>query len=540
MSPTYPTRLVDTTSKKVVFGRNAPYCIISHKRRYTYLCSGSTYGINWNIHVGWKEQVHDICNLASKSGFQYMWIDILCIDQNNEDEKFKEIQNMRQYYSRAELCFSVLDDTDDGLAGRLTQAAFTCGWMKDRYNGADGNMMLTQFEEDQCILACREADKLARCIWFKRVWTLQEYILSDKLLFWTKCDCRLIDRDTVIQLRHAGLFFDRISTQRIGYIGSLSSFSSMRRLWNNHDGKICFSYLYSLARNRECEYPEDIVYGVMGMLRLRKGDVAYSKNPDTAIVNMAHAVMEYGDASPVLFVGKQSQSVSYVPSHDDITEAYGRTMATHGNALCKATDSGMRIYVTDVYYVCDYLEVCRSSHMDVPSTLLNTGYGSKELYVLLMESMLLGYFENITHQSVQAAACNLTLMWAKYSDGHTVLPSDDLTKSFIERFPWIKELYGETFLNIISPALRNRLYAVRALRLGGGQLCCVIAVDNEKNIECKQILLFNTGGRGSGDMLYLLAAHLEDTTYKKVGVAGPAKYTNFACSASLTCSILLT
>lgn len=77
-----------------------------------------------------------MCKYANKIGFQYMWVDKYCINQSDENDKLKEIPNMRKYYMEAQSVIVWLHDIED---------------INDDMNKSE---------------------------WLQRLWTLQEWELS--------------------------------------------------------------------------------------------------------------------------------------------------------------------------------------------------------------------------------------------------------------------------------------------------------------------------------------------------------------------------
>ncbi|KAJ9657261.1 hypothetical protein H2201_008242 [Coniosporium apollinis] len=115
-----------------------------------------------------------ICN---ELRIPYLWVDALCIRQDDETDKAALIQMMDNIYSSAVLTIVAASggSADAGLPGvslpRVPQHA-------TRINGVDllttGPWFLTSQEE---------------CVWNKRGWTFQEKMLSRRLLVFDKTQC---------------------------------------------------------------------------------------------------------------------------------------------------------------------------------------------------------------------------------------------------------------------------------------------------------------------------------------------------------------
>ncbi|KAF7631439.1 hypothetical protein AFLA_012296 [Aspergillus flavus NRRL3357] len=124
------------------------------------------------IFLSQSKMLFHACN---QMGMQYLWVDPLCINQSDETEKMNQINQMDRIYACA-LCTLVAlagKDSNYGLPGVTRPRS----WAHETVQIGD----LT--------LATR-APSLATCIdcstWSTRGWTLQEAMLSPRLLYFTE------------------------------------------------------------------------------------------------------------------------------------------------------------------------------------------------------------------------------------------------------------------------------------------------------------------------------------------------------------------
>jgi hypothetical protein len=211
-------RLLHTTDFKLYtfHGRIPPYIILSHtweEDEYTF--QDHQTGQNQDS-AGWQK-VSKFCDLASRAGYRYVWIDTCCIDKSSSAELQEAINSMYHYYRRSRLCIVYLADVMD----------------KCRYEG-DG------FE------AAFRASK-----WFTRGWTLQELFTPSSVYFWSNTWTEQLG--TKVTLRNLIMSVTGIS---------LDALSDFKR--NDY---YAASVLHWASR-RVCTREEDEAYSLLGLLNI--------------------------------------------------------------------------------------------------------------------------------------------------------------------------------------------------------------------------------------------------------------------------------
>ncbi|KAK0719153.1 heterokaryon incompatibility protein-domain-containing protein, partial [Lasiosphaeris hirsuta] len=69
------------------------------------------------------------CALAAREGFEYIWIDTVCIDKTSSAELSEAINSMFAWYQGAAVCYAFLADVGAGGGGTLAGSRwFTRGW----------------------------------------------------------------------------------------------------------------------------------------------------------------------------------------------------------------------------------------------------------------------------------------------------------------------------------------------------------------------------------------------------------------------------
>lgn len=110
-------------------------------------------------------------------GMRYLWVDALCIVQDDPSEKNSQIQKMHKIYASAALTIIAAsgNGADDGL------------W--DTTNGTRQPQIEEEIDGLRFVgLEPTLEDVLAGSIWKRRAWTYQEYVLSKRMLVFSKTE----------------------------------------------------------------------------------------------------------------------------------------------------------------------------------------------------------------------------------------------------------------------------------------------------------------------------------------------------------------
>ncbi|KAE8151420.1 heterokaryon incompatibility protein-domain-containing protein, partial [Aspergillus avenaceus] len=119
--------------------------------------------------------IQDALTACDKLGYKYIWIDQICINQNDPKEKQEQINQMDCIYQGAVCTLVGLAgvDSNHGLPGITRPRA----WKFETVEIGDLNLTL---------LAPPRATCSNYSTWITRGWTFQEGILSSQLLFFTE------------------------------------------------------------------------------------------------------------------------------------------------------------------------------------------------------------------------------------------------------------------------------------------------------------------------------------------------------------------
>ena len=244
-------RLLHTTTgkfKEFSNPRQVRYAILSHVWSTEEQSYEETCQILSNTPSGttalsrYSHKIRCFCRVASKQGFEWVWIDFSCIMKSSSSELDESINSMYDWYRYAATCYAFLHDLDDkDLAGSNFPQEF-------------GNSK-----------------------WFTRGWTLQELIASRVLVFLSK------NWQVIGSKRNLAALIERVTgidRSVLTFSRSLESFSIACRM--------------SWAASRTTTRLEDEAYALMGIFGV-KIPISYGEGRYAFIRLQEEIVKQYPD-----------------------------------------------------------------------------------------------------------------------------------------------------------------------------------------------------------------------------------------------------
>ena len=155
---------------------------ISHKdflRDRQRFVDGGCEGYGW-------EKIAMACKIALDGGYQWIWIDTICIDKSSSAELTEAINSMYAWYELSKVCYVFLPDVhrlenkpqqdqiQEGYQVVPNKALFETAEFLKRYAADDENRTYASFSEKEF----RDSN------WFGRAWTLQELLAPSRLYFY--------------------------------------------------------------------------------------------------------------------------------------------------------------------------------------------------------------------------------------------------------------------------------------------------------------------------------------------------------------------
>ncbi|KAH7179944.1 heterokaryon incompatibility protein-domain-containing protein, partial [Fusarium flagelliforme] len=172
---TTPISLIDCNRHCLVHGsQESRYVALSYvwgKAGRSFNLPERKYGVP--LH-GLPRTISDAIAVTKSLEYEYLWVDMLCIDQESKEDKHRQIAIMDQIYRSADFTIIVAAGSDcgDGIPGVSERRR------PPRLSITIGNTILVEDKEN----AVKEIEA---SIWRSRGWTFQEGLLSRRRLVFT-------------------------------------------------------------------------------------------------------------------------------------------------------------------------------------------------------------------------------------------------------------------------------------------------------------------------------------------------------------------
>ncbi|KAE9372668.1 HET-domain-containing protein [Stipitochalara longipes BDJ] len=137
--------------------------------------------------------IRDAIEVTKQLGIDYIWIDAICIEQDNAKDKAAIIADMGAIYSNSIL--TIVASTNSDPSGGLPGVSTTPRRKAQIHENLQGLQLAVAFHDNRRPLADVE-----NSVWNSRAWTYQEWQLSQRILFFTDSQmCFLCPHATVFE-----------------------------------------------------------------------------------------------------------------------------------------------------------------------------------------------------------------------------------------------------------------------------------------------------------------------------------------------------
>ncbi|KAK2036506.1 HET-domain-containing protein, partial [Colletotrichum somersetense] len=192
-------------------------------------------------------KVDGACKQAAQDGYDHIWIDSCCINQNSSAELSESINSMYRFYQEAQVCY-----------------AFLAGLPAPN--------------------ACIDADEsFERHEWFTRGWTLQELIAPATVMFFTD--------ELVGQSRTSNWIYLADKASICERLSAITNIDAAILRHKQPVGQASVAKRMSWAAKRVTTKPEDHAYSLMGLFDVNM-PMIYGEGEKKAFLRLQEEIMK--------------------------------------------------------------------------------------------------------------------------------------------------------------------------------------------------------------------------------------------------------
>ncbi|KAJ3268047.1 hypothetical protein HK104_005507, partial [Borealophlyctis nickersoniae] len=249
-------------------------------------------GVHWKVPVTGMDKLKQIFAMRERVGAEWVWLDILCMDQDSPEDVSAQVNLMGQVYSLGSGCL-VLTEEEPPTDQFVEEAcAFYVGPHK------------TQF-----MVQLKIWHMVQKSTWLTRVWTFQEMILPRRVIIFGKNDSFIVDLDVIAtQVGDAAAKSGSgESDYAITAAHALVNLEILEVLLEPRRRKdvVAVRNMFHDLQSRQCSRPEDLVYGGLGLVKWgRNVKVDYGIGVNGAWERLLRAAADAGDWTWLHFYGE--------------------------------------------------------------------------------------------------------------------------------------------------------------------------------------------------------------------------------------------
>ena len=242
---------------------------------YVWGTSDSTASVLLHGHLAPVTQnLKTILRHLRKDKERILWIDALCINQNDVDERSHQVSEMHDIYSQAFRVIAYLGEAWEGISSTFELMAFAGNHSDHHWNSTSTKNITSCGYDVASVLQCDSIARFFSSPWWTRIWTVQECVLARRMVYMYgvyRLDAEVLQRfQDYINLHGmqccAALM--TIGSTRSGTAVLMDGYLKAVRLEQLTDRtatSLGFLEVTAIFKSRQCLNPSDKIYGLLGM-----------------------------------------------------------------------------------------------------------------------------------------------------------------------------------------------------------------------------------------------------------------------------------
>lgn len=309
-----------------------------------------------------------IRHLRLRKHHRYIWIDAICINQEDRGETAQQIRLMQNIYGQAEqVCIWLGEVSESGKLAikHLRKIVPFWGWKQWKLDWKHANVFPRLRERAYSRYAGKttetlmaehlsgEIQELFDRPWWRRTWIIQEAVLAKKLVL--MCGTEVVDWDTFGSLLRGDKamphILDLFGLTRDGDTIEVNNnyrpLSTLRYTWHeNRESVRMFDLLYRF-RAMDCANAEDKIFGFIGLLPSIASMVSIHEESvpiSQTYIQFAHGTVREMESLDVLNYKREWRQTAWVPRPTYVYNLFDQAKYYDTHALMKpALDQRARL-----------------------------------------------------------------------------------------------------------------------------------------------------------------------------------------------------
>ncbi|KAH6638780.1 heterokaryon incompatibility protein-domain-containing protein [Boeremia exigua] len=221
-----------------------------------------------------NSSLESILRHVRKDRERVLWVDALCIDQANLNERSHQVLEMHRIYSQAWCVIAFLGETWKGCDSAINLVDFIASHPDTHWDSASEQSINSHEFDVHSLPLFDSIIRLLASPWWSRVWTVQEFVLAQRVVF--MCGHHEVKSDVLVGFAiycdyHHVLCCPELFKLLSEYTGSmkiskvldnaLGTWQIAKREGKEHD----LLSIINMLKLRNCLDPLDKIYGMLGM-----------------------------------------------------------------------------------------------------------------------------------------------------------------------------------------------------------------------------------------------------------------------------------